>query len=105
MYMDTYLGGEEFAGEEALWKDGVPFWSMNYSGRVTGPGFSGDFLKQALLRVPENRPFRGPERYAEGEYEYLCRAEGDTDWFGGYETISLRGTVIYECRFHGGRVI
>ena len=35
-YYDTYLGGREFAGEEALWKDGVPFWSMNYIGRVTG---------------------------------------------------------------------
>ena len=39
-YYDTYLGGREFAGEEALWKDGVPFWSMNYIGRVTGEPFS-----------------------------------------------------------------
>ena len=35
MYYDTYLGGEKFAGEEALWISDVPVWSMNYIGRVT----------------------------------------------------------------------
>ena len=59
-YIDSYLGGEKFAGEEALWRNGKPFWSMNYIGRVTGDDFSGDFLKEALLRVPQDMPFRGP---------------------------------------------
>lgn len=66
LYIDTYLGGERFAGEEAVWKDGSPYWSMNYVGRVTGTPFSGDFLKEALLRVPFDKPFRGPEEYTEG---------------------------------------
>ena len=44
MYYDTYLGGDRFAGEEALWISDVPYWSMNYIGRVTGSSFSGDFL-------------------------------------------------------------
>ena len=61
MYYDTYLGGDKFAGEEALWISEVPFWSMNYIGRVTGDNFSGDFLKEALLLVPEDKPFRGPD--------------------------------------------
>ena len=52
LYIDTFLGGEKFTGEEALWKDGIPLWSMNYSGRVTGENFSGDFLKEALFNVP-----------------------------------------------------
>ncbi len=52
MYYDTYLGGLRFAGEEALWISGAPYWSMNYAGRVTGAPFSGDFLKEALLHVP-----------------------------------------------------
>ena len=56
MYYDTYLGGEKFAGEEALWIADVPYWSMNYVGRVTGSPFSGDFLKEALLHVPEDAP-------------------------------------------------
>ena len=29
MYYDTYLGGDKFAGEEALWISDVPVWSMN----------------------------------------------------------------------------
>ena len=90
-YIDTYLGGERFAGEEALWKNGKPFWSMNYIGRVTGEGFSGDFLKAALLRVPSDKP-------------YTCEVSGSFEWFQGKETISLNGKQIYDCYFHGGTI-
>ena len=60
-YYDTYLGGRNFCGEEALWKDGIPFWAMNYCGRVLDDSFSGDFLKSALHAVEPKLPFRGPE--------------------------------------------
>lgn len=43
IYIDTYLGGECFAGEEAIWENGQPIWAMNYCGRVLGNGFSGAF--------------------------------------------------------------
>ena len=104
MYYDTYLGGEKFAGEEALWISGSPSWSMNYIGRVTGENFSGDFLKEALLHVPHEMPFRGPETYTNGGYEYTCHVDGDSDWFQGRETIRYDGSEIYECFFHGGLV-
>ena len=104
MYYDTYLGGDRFAGEEALWISDVPYWSMNYIGRVTGSPFSGDFLKEALLHVPEDKPYRGPEKYVNGDYTYSCSAEGDYDWFQGRETISYRGNQIYECVYHGGLI-
>ena len=104
MYYDTYLGGEKFAGEEALWISDVPVWSMNYIGRVTGSLFSGDFLKEALLHVPEDMPYRGPEKYGNGDYLYSCSVDGGFDWFQGKETISLRGNQIYECVFHGGLI-
>ena len=104
MYYDTYLGGEKFAGEEALWISDVPYWSMNYLGRVTGSPFSGDFLKEALLHVPEEMPYRGPEKYANGDYTYTCSVEGDFDWFQGKETITWRGNPIYECVYHGGLI-
>ena len=102
LYYDTYLGGDRFAGEEALWIAGVPFWSMNYVGRVTGEPFSGDFLKEALLHVPEEKPYRGPQQYENGDYTYRCESDGSFDWFQGTETIAYRGKTIYECRFHGG---
>ena len=104
MYYDTYLGGERFAGEEALWISEVPYWSMNYAGRVTGENFSGDFLKEALLHVPEEEPYRGPREYAVGDYRYYCIADGSFDWFQGKETIDFRGEQIYECYFHGGLI-
>jgi len=104
MYYDTYLGGEKFAGEEALWISDVPYWSMNYLGRVTGSPFSGDFLKEALLHVPEEMPYRGPEKYVNGDYTYTCSVEGDFDWFQGKEAITWRGNPIYECVYHGGLI-
>ncbi|MBO7514997.1 MAG: hypothetical protein J6T47_05205 [Lachnospiraceae bacterium] len=104
MYLDTYLGGVKFAGEEALWASDVPFWSMNYVGRVIGEPFSGDFLKEALLHVPEEKPFRGPEHYANGDYTYDCEVTGDFEWFQGRETICYKGNLIYECYFHGGSI-
>lgn len=101
MYYDTYLGGEKFAGEEALWISGEPYWSMNYAGQVIGEHFSGDFLKEALLHVPAEMPFRGPKEYTNGDYTYKCQVTGGFEWFQGYETISFQGQIIYECYFHG----
>ena len=105
MYYDSYLGGEKFAGEEALWTDNVPYWSMNYVGRVTGENFSGDFLKEALLLVPPEAPFRGPASYSNGAYSYKCDFEGSFEWFRGKESIQYLGKEIYECNFHGGLII
>ena len=103
-YIDTYLGGTKFSGEEALWKDDVPFWSMNYIGRVVGDGFSGDFLKEALAHVPPDSPYRGPTEYTNGDYIYKCKVNGDFHWFDGFEEIFLNGNKIYECIFHGGDI-
>ena len=33
-YHDTYVGGEQFAGEEAIWYQGKACYAMNYIGRV-----------------------------------------------------------------------
>ncbi|MBR6880351.1 MAG: helix-turn-helix transcriptional regulator [Clostridiales bacterium] len=102
MYHDTYVGGEEFAGEEAIWKDGMPVYAMNYMGRVLADGFSGNFLKEALRAADKNMPYRGPEYYQSGEYTYRCNVTGDFTWFQGYEEIYQGGIKVYECVFHGG---
>ena len=104
MYHDTYVGGEEFAGEEAVWKDGITVYAMNYLGRVLGDGFSGNFLKEALRAADKKMPYRGPEVYQSGEYTYKCKVTGDFTWFQGYEEIYLDDTKVYECVFHGGMV-
>lgn len=104
-YNDTYLGSEKFTGEEALWQKEKAIWAMNYSGRVLGQPFSGDFLKDALAHVQKDKPYRGPEYYTDGIYEYIMAVEGDPTWFQGYEKITIKGRLIYDCYFHGGTVI
>lgn len=104
MYHDTYLGGEEFAGEEAVWRKGVAVWAMNYIGRVLDDRFSGDFLKEALRAADKKMPYRGPEIYQSGEYTYRCKVTGDFTWFQGFEEIYLNDVKVYECVFHGGKV-
>ncbi len=104
LYVDTWLGGQRFAGEEAVWRDGTAVYAMNYCGRTLHPDFSGDFLKAALRAAPEERPFRGPARYQDGENVYECTIEGSIDWFQGYEEIRFQGEKVYECFFHGGRM-
>lgn len=103
-YIDTYLGGEKFAGEEALWMEDKPVWSMNYAGRVLAKGFSGDFLKECLMLVPREYPFRGPLVHRNGEYSYHCIVNGEFEWFNGYEEIFFGNTRVYECIFHGGSI-
>lgn len=75
-YLDTYLGGDNFSGEEALWIEENAFWAMNYMGRVIEDGFSGDFLKEALSLVPMDAPFRGPKKYENGDHLYQCTFQG-----------------------------
>ena len=31
-YLDSYFGGIDFIGEEAVWWKGTPVWGMNYYG-------------------------------------------------------------------------
>ena len=103
-YHDSYVGGEQFAGEEAIWKDGRSVYAMNYMGRVLGSTFSGDFLKEALRAADITMPYRGPEYYQAGEYIYKCKVTGDVAWFQGEEEIFCSGEKVYECRFHGGLI-
>ena len=101
-YHDTYVGGEQFAGEEAIWKKGKTLYAMNYMGRVLAKEFSGNFLKAALRAADHKMPYRGPEYFEDGEYTYKCSVNGDFTWFQGYEEIYWQDKKVYECYFHGG---
>ena len=101
-YHDTYVGGEQFAGEEAIWYDGKSQYAMNYAGRVLSQRFSGDFLKEALRMADTNMPYRGPDYYQSGQYTYRCNVVGDFTWFQGYEEIYCENEKVYECYFYGG---
>lgn len=101
-YYDTYVWGEQFAGEEVSWHDGKPQYAMNYAGRVLTPNFSGDFLKEELGAADKKMPYRVPEYYKSGQYIYRCNVVGDFTWFQGKEEIYCDGVKVYECYFHDG---
>lgn len=103
-YLDSYLGGEKFFGSEVVWHQDDPIWGMNYTGRITGEHFNSDFLKEALLNVPYEIPYRGPEIFVNGDYHYHCRVAGEFIWYQGYEEIFYQEEKIYECCFHGGMI-
>ena len=102
VYHDTYVGGEQFAGEEAVWKDSKAVYAMNYLGRVLDGKFSGNFLKEALRAADKKMPYRGPEFYQSGEYIYKTSVSGSFEWFQGYEEIYCNDVKVYECYYHGG---
>lgn len=107
-YLDTYLGDFHFIGEEAVWFDQKPIWGMNYYGKMLvekiPPGF-GAFLKSALLQVPMEMPYRGPEELIGKDFSYFCSVEGGLDWFRGKEFITMQGKRIYQLYFHGGEIL
>ncbi len=106
-YLDTYLGGLRFAGEEAVWHKGQPVWGMNYYGWMlveSVPEGFGAFLKQALLQVPAEAPYRGPANFRDGEFEYRCHGEGTPGRFEGREIILKSGHSVYKLLFHGGTI-
>ncbi len=106
-YLDSYFGGKRFSGQEIVYRDGQPVWSMNYYGcaltdRVPD-GFS-DTLHQALLRVEATAPFRGPQHYTTGAFRYECAHRGDMRQFEGEERIFFENKEVYRLHFHGGDV-
>lgn len=107
-YLDTYLGGINFIGEEAVWYKLQPVWGMNYYGMMLVPelpdGFS-TFLKQALRQPPVDSPFRGPTQYSDNNFSYSCQWQGDLRQFTGTESIYLEGFEIYRLYFHGGEIV
>lgn len=103
-YLDSFFGAENFSGQEIVYKDEKPCWSMNYYGRVIEENFNGDFLKEALLQVDEELSFRGPLFYQKGEYLYLLRIQGKIDFFQGVEEIYYQTYKVYEGFIQGGIV-
>ena len=52
---------------------------MNYMGRTLDNNFSGDFLKECLLAVGADKPFRGPEIHQNGNFTYHFHVNGVFD--------------------------
>jgi hypothetical protein len=107
-YHDNYFGGEPFGGREIVFFQGKPLYIMTYYGRIYENMVDGKeiykILQQALTLIPEEKPYRGPKEYKEGDYIYTNDFVGEVDNFSGEETITLNGKKIYKAQYVGGLV-
>ncbi len=105
LYRDIYYGQVYFAGQETVFYEGQPIWSMVYAGGMLDESASlGGFLKAAMRHVSAERPYRGPASFRDGEYAYIDANHGSVDRSWGEEVITLAGRAIYDLRYQGGFV-
>jgi hypothetical protein len=107
MMQDNYFGGEPYGGRTIVSFEGKPAWLMVYYGLViegVEPKSVYGVLKNALMKMPEDYPFRGPKKYEEGELIYENYWKGDIENFSGEEKISRIGEMIYKANYLGGLV-
>jgi len=104
---DNFFGGEPYGGRTVVFHKDKPVWIMVYYGWVaegveTDPLYG--VLRNALMRMPDDYPFRGPKEYKEGEFIYANSWEGEVDRFSGEEQITQGDTLIYKANYIGGLV-
>ncbi len=109
-YRDIYFGCEYFAGQETVYYDTIPVWSMVYAGGAlrnipptieTGRIYA--FLQTALRNVPVEYPYRGPALWTHEDLVYSNEVHGDLERFWGREVISYRHTIaVYQLHYSGG---
>ena len=105
-YRDRFFGGNPFIGEEVVYRNNKPVWSMNYYGMATSktPYEVFGFLVKALALVEQDKPYRGPEKYSEGSWSYHLMSRGSINSFWGEEEIHYESIRVYWLRFHGGEI-
>lgn len=117
-YTDNYAGSYQAPGTEIVrWEraGGQRIWQMSYSGGMHKEHWRNDalaeetydFLKDALMLVTPELPFRGPVRYANGDLKYVLEINGDIQRFSGVEIISSEklNDVVFSQDVIGGLVI
>ncbi|MCP3477518.1 DUF5680 domain-containing protein [Bradyrhizobium sp. CCGUVB1N3] len=108
-YRDIYFGMGFFVGQETVSRDDRVIWSMSYSGgarsdiddRATLLSIY-QFLRQALLAVSVDMPYRGPASLTADDLAYRNDVEGSLERFHGVEVIAQGGVDLYELRYGGG---
>jgi len=108
-YLDSYFGGTDFIGEEAVWHLQQPVWVMNYYGYILKPELitpaqAGQMIKSSLSRMYTEGRFLGGFQYSEGDFTYFDTSEGDFSRFTGHEWIERDEIKVYELVYHGGLV-
>lgn len=109
LYRDIYYGGLFFAGQEVIYWQSLPVWSMCYAGGMADAQIDkaielrvNAFLKAALQAVTAEMPYRGPAKYTSGDLVYRNGYRGNVERFEGKEEIFFNGEKVYELGYLGG---
>lgn len=112
-YRDSYAGFFRAPGQEIVRLKSIPIWVMSYNGGMADKylkdhKFSSEtfaVLKKALKLVNKGRPFRGPEYFKDGDFEYIDASEGDISLFNGCEKILYKGEEVFRQHYFGGIIL
>ena len=114
-YRDSYTGFPQSFGQETVWLKSKPFWTQIYGGGMeknfrSNAKFSHQtfaFLKKALSAGEKQKKFqpRGPKKFVNGDWEYICQWQGDIVKFKGREKILFKKKIVFTHDFLGGLVI
>jgi Domain of unknown function (DUF5680) len=108
-YRDSYFGGTDFLGQEAVWLSGEPVWAMSYYGYILRPDLidgerAGKTIKAALTAMYTEGRFLGGFEWEGPHGRYVDWSEGDVAHFRGREVILVGGVEAYALDYIGGLV-
>ncbi len=104
---DNFFGGEPYGGRTVVFHEGKPVWIMIYYGLVVEEADTNQvykILRQALIKMPNDYPYRGPKKYKNDKYTYINNWQGEIDRFCGEEKIFQGKKLIYKANYMGGWV-
>jgi len=113
VFHDSYAGHYFAPGQEIVYYKNQPIWAMAYAGGMEFE-YHGDeklthetieFLKKALMKMDPALPFRGPEKFEDGDWQYISTVTGDTKDFIGNEKIYHKNRLVFEQNFIGGIIV
>jgi hypothetical protein len=107
-YLDSYVGEADFLGQEIVYLDRVPVWSMAYCGFLQSPRIdsatAGRIVQAALTRLYEEGRFLGGFSIDVDGYHYVDTNSGDVSRFTGQEWIEDHDERLYTLHYFGGDI-
>lgn len=105
-YRDTYFDQHRyFQGQELIFQDGKPIWSMSYRGAATEdmePGKVFDVLQKFIKEYADKVRFGENFETEENGFRYKCIANGEINEFKGREEIYQNGKLAHWMDYFGG---
>jgi hypothetical protein len=100
-YHDSYAGWSWPPGKEVIFYKEKPVWCMSYQGKANDDLSEEfiekiySFLKQALMNIDKDMPFRGPKEFSEGDFRYTFKIKGNYSYFVGQERVFYKEESVF----------